>query len=269
MKKIVFYFLFTFLAVPLCDAKTEIDKAFTRRTKSGIKDFMLYSPDIYEGRQILEDQVYNGSSCNGKNISPKLIWRNPPAGTKSFAITMYDKDANTGSGWWHWLVYNIPADVSTIDVGASSNRKLMPKGVMQGINDYGFKGYGGPCPPAGSKHNYTITIYALDIEKLDVSRNATPAMVSLHMIQHKLASATIKAFYKRNADVVYKGANGRNEEMVIYKKTNPNTNNKAGITKNNRKNLSENKASKNKNNNVNSNNKAGSTKKNAIVEVKE
>lgn len=274
MKKIFFYIFFVFLLIPSTYAKTEVDKAFIKRTKSNTKKFLLYSPDIYDGRSILEDQVYNQFGCKGKNISPKLIWKNPPVETKSFAITIYDKDAKTESGWWHWIIYNIPADVGMLKLGASDVKKLLPKGAVQAINDYGFKGYGGPCPPVGAKHNYVMTIYALDVEKLKVPKRATPAMTSLHINEHKIASSTIRAYYKRNADVVYKNTSAKKEEKVVYKKSNPNAKNvnynlNSGAAKNTQKKLNQNKTSKNKNYNLKSNNKVSSVKKNAIVEVKE
>jgi len=178
-------------------AKTEIDKAFKKRDPSNLsyKVFSLYSPNIYENQQIRKDQVFDDFGCNGMNISPKLVWRNAPSNTKSFAVTMFDKDAKTGSGWWHWVVYNIPADVDVIDEGVSGNKKLLPKGVVEGINDYGIKEYGGVCLTDGEMHNYVITVYALKVGKLNLSRRATPAMVNLYLNKFKIKTATIEAFY--------------------------------------------------------------------------
>jgi len=111
--------------------------------------------------------------CNGQNISPALNWSNAPAGTKSFAVTAYDPDAPTGSGWWHWVMYNIPADATGLVAGAGNGRNA-PRGSQEGRTDFGSKGYGGPCPPAGDKpHHYHFTVFALKVDKLDVPGDAT------------------------------------------------------------------------------------------------
>lgn len=201
MKKIFFLVLYLLLISPL-NAKTEIDKAFKKRNSDKLnnKTFSLYSPDIYKDQQIREEQVFNGFDCNGQNISPKLIWQNAPSNTKSFAITMFDKDAKTGSGWWHWIVYDIPENLNKINEGVSGNKKLLPKGIKEGINDYGMYQYGGVCPPKGEKHSYVITIYALNVEKLDLLKNSTPAMVNLYLNKYKIKTATINAFYNRNGE---------------------------------------------------------------------
>ncbi len=282
MKKLVLFFLFILFSFQL-NAKTEVDKAFRKRTKSTINKFILYSPDIYDNRQIRDEQVFNGFGCEGKNISPKLVWRNAPADTKSFAITMYDKDAKTGSGWWHWIVYNIPANVTLLETGASETRKLMPKGAIQSLNDFGTKKYGGVCPPAGSKHNYIITIYALNVEKLDLPKNVMPAMVGYYINKHKIASTAIKAFYKRNANIIYKEQNLSREKdkKIVYKGSTPakkkkyslnqgvstQSKNQKKAAKNKKSNLDKNKTSKNKQYNLKSNNgKNSGTQKNVIVE---
>ena len=153
----------------------EIDKTFLKR-KSKNKKFFLYSPDIYDNREILQDQLYNKKGCSGNNNSPKLVWKNPPIGTKSFAITLYDKTANNNTGLWHWIIYNIPANIYKIENGANNKKKLMPKKSKQNINDFGEKKYSGICPNDDNKHTYILTIYAINIEKLDILRNATPAM---------------------------------------------------------------------------------------------
>lgn len=199
MRKFLFFISFLFLFSASLNAKTEIDKAFRKRTEgNNANKFTLYSPDIYENREIRIEQVFNNFDCNGQNISPKLIWRNIPKGTKSFAITMQDRDMKSGSGWWHWVVYNIPYDATMIDNNASGNKKLMPKGAVEVLNDYGFKGYSGACPPVNERHNYVITVYALNIEKINFPRNVMPAMVSLYLNENNLGSATIKAYYGKN-----------------------------------------------------------------------
>ena len=125
------------------------------------KTFTLTSKDL--GGQATIEEEFNGFGCSGKNESPQLSWINAPEGTKSFAVTIYDPDAPTGSGWWHWLVFDIPAHTNELVPNAGNVQlNLAPKGAIQSITDYGAKGYGGPCPPQGHGiHEYIITVYAL------------------------------------------------------------------------------------------------------------
>jgi Raf kinase inhibitor-like YbhB/YbcL family protein len=137
--------------------------------------------------------------CTGANQSPALSWSGAPAGTKSFALTVYDPDAPTGSGWWHWVVYNIPANVTSLprDAGDAS-KNLLPAGSAQGNTDFGTPGYGGPCPPTGDKpHHYIFTIYALNTDKLDIPANATAAYVGFNIHAHVLGKSTLTALYGR------------------------------------------------------------------------
>jgi Raf kinase inhibitor-like YbhB/YbcL family protein len=195
--KIVFYLLLFILLISPLSAKIEVDKAFVKRgyDTSCEKSFSLYSPDVFNNQQIKEEQVFDEFGCKGKNIPPKLVWKDVPANTKSFAVTMFDNDARTGSGWWHWIVYNIPANVTEIGGNASYGKSTLPKDSIQGINDYGVEKYGGVCPPKNERHRYTITVYALDIEMLKLKSDSTPAMVNLHIKQHEIDKATIDAFY--------------------------------------------------------------------------
>ncbi len=156
--------------------------------------FYLSSTDV-QG-QIGNDQVFNSFGCTGKNISPQLRWQNAPKGTKSFAVTAYDPDAPTGSGWWHWVVFNIDKSVDTIKTGAST--KAMPAGAVESITSYGSKGFGGACPPAGDKpHRYIFTVYALDIEKIDQSADARPELIGFFLNSHAIAKASIMAYFGR------------------------------------------------------------------------
>jgi len=124
-------------------------------------------------------------------VSPALKWSGAPAGTKSYAVTVYDPDAPTGSGWWHWVLFNIPANVTSLAEGV--------KGVgVEGNTDFGAKGYGGPCPPPGDKpHRYVFTVYALKTDKIDVPANATAAMVGFNLHANQLAKTTLTAKYGR------------------------------------------------------------------------
>lgn len=159
-------------------------------------DFALTSPDIKNGATIGLDHVFGG--CGGKNISPELHWSNAPTETKSFALTVYDPDAPTGSGWWHWVAYNIPATTASFGRGAGSGPADLPAGTVQGRTDYGTAGYGGPCPPVGDKpHRYIFTIYALKIDKIDVPTDASAAMIGFNLNANKIATASFTAMYGR------------------------------------------------------------------------
>src|SRR5437879_11513863 len=160
----------------------------------------LTSADLKEGATIANEQVFKGFGCTGSKVSPALSWSGAPAGAKSFAVTMYDPDAPTGSGWWHWVVFNIPPGTTSLPKGAGDvKKKLVPKGAIQGRNDFGTAGYGGPCPPAGDKpHHYLITVFAVDVDKLPHAKNdAASARVSSDLRSHTLAKATLTGLYGR------------------------------------------------------------------------
>ncbi len=159
----------------------------------------LHSPDIHAGKRISDTQVFNGFGCQGRNVSPALSWSDAPADTKSFAITAYDPDAPTGSGWWHWVVFNIPPSVTGLKAGAGDPASgSMPVGAVQSRTDFGKPGYGGPCPPQGHGiHHYRFTLYALDTPSLPLDANAPAAMVGYYLKQHALDSATITGVYSR------------------------------------------------------------------------
>lgn len=148
--------------------------------------FRVESPDLAAGR--FPARAYsNGFGCTGKNIAPRLRWSGAPAGTKSFAVTMFDRDAPTGSGFWHWAVRGIPASATSI-----------PKNVTAGANDTGEAGYLGPCPPVGDRpHRYEVTVLALDVADAGVPRNATPALASFALSSHVIGYARITATAKR------------------------------------------------------------------------
>jgi len=144
--------------------------------------------------QLSINQVFNGFGCTGKNISPELSWKDAPAGTKSFAVTVYDPDAPTGSGWWHWLVFNIPKGVKGLAKGVD----LSKSSAVQSLTDYGKPGFGGACPPKGDKaHQYIFTVHALDIEKINLDAKANPALVGYYINAHTLSKASLIAYYGR------------------------------------------------------------------------
>ena len=161
------------------------------------EEFTLKSDDL-KG-QLSEEQVFSGFGCTGKNISPSLKWSNAPRNTKSFAVTVYDPDAPTGSGWWHWIIVNIPSNTSELKKDAGNLQKgLAPTGSTQSITDYGKPGFGGACPPVGDKaHRYIFTVYALGVAKLDVDEKTSPAMVGFMLNQNALAKASLISYYNR------------------------------------------------------------------------
>jgi Raf kinase inhibitor-like YbhB/YbcL family protein len=159
--------------------------------------FTLTSPDIKAGSTIAKRFEFNGFGCSGENKSPALKWSGAPKGTKSFVVTVYDPDAPTGSGWWHWTVANIPATVTELppDAGAAGGANL-PKGATPVRSDYGTAAWGGVCPPPGDKpHRYVFTVYALKSEKLDLPPDATPALVGFMTHADAIGKASFTARY--------------------------------------------------------------------------
>ena len=161
------------------------------------QQFTLKSDDL--GGQLTESQVFSGFGCSGKNISPSLKWINAPANTKSFAVTVYDPDAPTGSGWWHWIIFNIPADIAELKADAGRIEKnLAPAGSIQSVTDFGKPGFGGACPPQGDKaHRYIFTVYALSVPKLDLDEKTSPAMVGFMLNSNAIAKASLISYYQR------------------------------------------------------------------------
>jgi Raf kinase inhibitor-like YbhB/YbcL family protein len=163
----------------------------------------ISSPDFKEGEVIKEVNVFNGFGCSGQNISPEINIADIPKDTKSLAITIYDPNAPTGSGWWHWIVYNIPAATKNIAAGKGDNKKTAPwvsfgKEGMFGRNDFGTQNYGGPCPPLGhGVHHYILTVYALSVEKLKLPKNASAALIGFNINANTIEQDSITAIYKR------------------------------------------------------------------------
>ncbi len=159
--------------------------------------FSLSSPDIKPGSTISHEQVFDGFGYTGQNISPALHWSGAPQGVKSFALTLYDPDAPTGSGFWHWVMFNIPPDVTGLPKGAGDPTTAQaPKGAIQSRTDFGPPGYGGPAPPKGDKpHRYIFTIFAVDADKLDADENSSAALVGFNLHFHTLAKATLTGVF--------------------------------------------------------------------------
>lgn len=172
--------------------------AIATAAKAG--SFVLQSPQIGHDTVIGNAHFFNGFGCSGDNVSPALSWKDPPAGTQSFVLMVHDPDAPTGgSGWWHWVVTDIPATVDALPAGAgaSDGSKAIP-GAHQISTDFGQPGWGGPCPPVGDKpHQYVFTLYALDVPKLDLPAGATAALVGYMANSHSLGKASLTGLYGR------------------------------------------------------------------------
>ena len=154
----------------------------------------LTSPDVKEGELMNSKFEFTGFGCGGDNVSPALSWSDAPEGTKSFAITVYDPDAPTGSGWWHWLALDIPAKVNEVSVG----QDMATLGALELVNDYGVAEFGGLCPPEGhGMHRYQFTIWALPTESLGVDASASAALAGYMLNATALESKTITATYAR------------------------------------------------------------------------
>jgi Raf kinase inhibitor-like YbhB/YbcL family protein len=160
--------------------------------------FEITSPDVSEGGTMKMEQIANGFGCTGGGLSPALSWKDVPEGTKSFAISMYDPDAPSGSGFWHWVAFDIPATTTSLAAGAGNpDGKSMPEGTIQSGADANVPGYVGACPPPGAPHHYIITLKALKVDKLGLDTNASGAMVGFMTNANKLGEATITATYGR------------------------------------------------------------------------
>lgn len=163
--------------------------------------FAVTSQSFKDGDYLGKDHILSadfGFGCAGGNHSPHLKWSNPPAGTKSFAVTCYDPDAPTGSGFWHWVVVNIPATATELALDAGSAKSdLLPKGALQTRTDFGTPGYGGPCPPEGDHpHRYLFTVHAVGSE-LNVTADTSAAVIGFQLHFNTLAKAAIMGLFKR------------------------------------------------------------------------
>ncbi len=159
----------------------------------------LSSPDIKPGTPVANKHVFSGFGCKGDNVSPALAWAKAPKGTKSFAVLVHDPDAPTGgAGWWHWLIYNIPATANGLAQGAGkSDGSKAPAGAAQWATDFGKPGWGGPCPPPGPAHRYVFTVYALKVEKLEPPKGATASLLGFLVNDAALAKASLTVTYGR------------------------------------------------------------------------
>jgi hypothetical protein len=166
------------------------------RPAAASSSLALQSADFAPGGAIALGCVYDAFGCHGGNASPSLSWNHPPAGTRSFAVLMFDPDARRG--WWHWAVFDIPPEVTSLRAGAGDPaRHLLPLGAIQVRNDWGSLGYGGPCPPPGSPHHYRLMLYALSVTKLGLGTDASAAQVAAKVRSEALAQAEIVGLFGR------------------------------------------------------------------------
>jgi Raf kinase inhibitor-like YbhB/YbcL family protein len=164
-----------------------------------VPSFEVTSTDCADGRPLAMPHVSGVMGAGGEDRSPQLSWSGFPEGTRSFAVTVYDPDAPTHSGFWHWAVANIPASVTELPSGAGDRSgSALPEGAVQLRNDAGYPGYVGAAPPAGhGRHRYFVTVHAVDTERLDVTADTTPAVLGFNLFSHTLGRATLVATYQQ------------------------------------------------------------------------
>nr|WP_296064281.1 YbhB/YbcL family Raf kinase inhibitor-like protein [uncultured Actinoplanes sp.] len=156
-----------------------------------VPEFTVTSTDMSDGQPL--DNLFAHTGVGGKNISPQLSWSGFPEETRGFVVTCFDPDAPTGSGFWHWVVVNLPANVTELERGVDP----LPGDAFCVRNDYGERNYGGSAPPPGDRvHRYVFAVHAIDVDRLDVTPDATPAYVGFNLAFHTLARATMRPTYQ-------------------------------------------------------------------------
>jgi Raf kinase inhibitor-like YbhB/YbcL family protein len=162
-----------------------------------VPSFDLRSDDVADGEMMTDNQVFNSFGMTGRNISPSLSWSGFPAETKGFAVTCFDPDAPTGSGFWHWLLIDIPASTTSLAAGAGeSSGPGLPAGAFHLRNDYGTRDFGGAAPPAGDEpHRYVFAVHALDVASLELGPDTTPAVCGFNLRFHTIARALLVPVY--------------------------------------------------------------------------
>jgi Raf kinase inhibitor-like YbhB/YbcL family protein len=172
--------------------------AFALTSQVHAADFTVTSPTIKDQGNLPKLHVLNGFGCTGDNKSPELNWTNVPEGTQSFAITAFDPDAPTDSGWWHWVAINIPATSRGVKVGASTDANALPAGTIQLRSDFGNAAFGGACPPENTKpHKYVFSVYALKVKTIGIPADSSAALTSFMIKANAIAKSSITAYYGR------------------------------------------------------------------------
>ena len=161
-----------------------------------VPSFTVTSEDVADGQLLSDNHVYNSFGMSGQNISPQLSWSGFPAATQSFAVTIFDPDAPTGSGFWHWLVIDIPASVTSLSSGAGSGDLSLPEGAFHVRNDYMTKDFGGAAPPQGDPpHRYVIAVHAVDTERLGIDSEVSPAVAGFNLRFHTIGRGLLIPVY--------------------------------------------------------------------------
>ena len=162
-----------------------------------VPSFAVTSEDVAEGQQMSDKQVANVFGMSGENVSPQLSWSGFPDQTKSFAVTCFDPDAPTGSGFWHWVVIDLPASVTSLAAGAGdASGSGLPAGAFHVRNDYGMKAFGGAAPPAGDPpHRYVFAVHAVDVDKLGIDSDVTPAVAGFNLRFHTIGRGLLIPVY--------------------------------------------------------------------------
>ncbi|MEV1114828.1 YbhB/YbcL family Raf kinase inhibitor-like protein [Actinosynnema sp. NPDC049800] len=156
-----------------------------------VASFTLSSTDVSDGQPLADAQVFEGG-----NTSPQLSWTGFPEETKSFVVTCFDPDAPTPSGFWHWVAVDLPASVTSLDTGAGASDDTLPAGAFHVRSDFGTRAFGGAAPPPGDQvHRYYFVVHAVDVDRLDVDGDASPAVVSFNLAFHTLARAILVPTY--------------------------------------------------------------------------
>lgn len=161
-----------------------------------VPSFAVTSEDVTEGVLLSDRQVYNSFGMSGENVSPQLSWSGFPEQAKSFAVTCYDPDAPTGSGFWHWVLIDIPVSVTSLPAGAGGGTAALPPGAFHVRNDYGTKDFGGAAPPKGDEpHRYIFAVHAVDEEKLGIDSDVSPAVAGFNLRFHTIARGLLIPVY--------------------------------------------------------------------------
>ena len=163
-----------------------------------VASFPVTSEDVQDGEKLQQPQLSGVFGAGGDDISPQLAWSGFPDATRSFAVTCYDPEAPTGSGFWHWAVVDIPASVTELPRGAGDEEGSgLPARAFQLRGDAGVRRFIGAAPPPGhGRHHYYFAVHAVDVESLGIDKDATPAFLGFNRVSHTLGRAMIVAWYE-------------------------------------------------------------------------